>query len=100
MSGNIGKYPIVGIIRNHVVQRLMRTDCIVVFDIAVYELPEFSRGGKLIGVYGFCFQTSEPTLYHDVVSPASLAIHALTDPQFFQQMLVIIACELATLVRI
>ena len=45
------------------------------------QLP---RGQKFVRVNQFRFQTAEPSFDHNVVRPAGLSIHALTDVEFFQ----------------
>ena len=43
---------------------------------------------------------AEPALNHDVVGPAALAIHALSDVVNFQEFLVFTTGELAALIRV
>ena len=48
----------------------------------------------------FVFERPEPALDHDIVSPAALAVHALADAVFLQELLVFAAGELASLIRV
>ena len=45
-------------------------------------------------------ETPEPSFDHDIVSPATFTIHALTDLVLFEKVHVLIACELTALIRI
>ena len=55
---------------------------------------------ELIDVNQFSFETAKPSLNHDVVCPSGFHVHALPDVQRFQQLLILVAGELASLVRI
>ena len=48
----------------------------------------------------FIFEAAEPTLNHDVICPASFAIHALPDAVYLYKINVLLTCKLATLIRI
>lgn len=45
-------------------------------------------------------EAAEPALNHDVVRPAAFSIHALTDSIFLYKVNVLLACKLASLIRI
>ena len=83
-----------------IVQRLVGPEAIV----AVNVLPDGAAQSPgivvLIDVDSFCFQAAEPALDHDVIRPAGLAIHALTDVEVFQKVLVLGAGELTALIRV
>lgn len=46
------------------------------------------------------FEAPEPLFNHDIVSPTALAIHTLADPVFPYEIDILVACELAALIRI
>ena len=46
------------------------------------------------------FEAAEPALNHDVVRPAAFSIHALTDSIILYKVNVLLACKLASLIRI
>ena len=48
----------------------------------------------------FILEAAEPALNHDVVCPATFAIHALTNAVFLYKINVLLACKLASLIRI
>ena len=58
---------------------LMWSFDIVFFDVFSYSNPQGSRGQIFIGVDSLGFQTSEPSLYDNIINPTALAIHALAD---------------------
>ena len=48
-----------------------------------------------------CFlilEATKPTLDHDIVSPATFSIHALTDTVFFNKVNVLLTCKLTALI--
>ena len=81
-------------------QRLVRPDGVVFFDVPADQSAQLSRRFVFVGVQPFHLQAVEPTLDHDVVRPAALAIHALADVQVEEKLLVLVAGELASLVGV
>ena len=43
-------------------------------------------------------KAAKPTLNHDVVSPATVPVHTLTDTIFSNEINVLLACKLTTLI--
>lgn len=83
-----------------IVQRLMRTHVVVLVDVVCDTSAEFSFGRVFFNVDLLGFQAAEPPFDHDVVRPARLSVHALSDVQRLEQGLIVIAGELAALVGI
>ena len=52
----------------------------------------------LTDVDSFCLQAAEPALNHEVICPAGLTVHALTDVEFLQEGFVFCAGELTALI--
>ena len=46
------------------------------------------------------FQAAEPALDHNIVCPAGFTVHALADMQSFQKLFILVACKLASLIRV
>lgn len=59
-----------------------------------FDIVPFCQIGFII------FEGTEPPLDHDVVSPAALAVHALTNTVFLEKAFVFVAGELTALIRI
>lgn len=78
----------------------MRPQGVVFVDVLVDCLTQFTGGTELVDVDHLGFQTEEPAFDHDVVRPAGLAVHTLTDVQRFEKCFVLGAGELAALVGI
>ena len=83
-----------------IVQGLVRTHGVVLGDILPDKLPQFSRSLVFTDVKALAFQAAEPTFDHDVVRPAGFAVHALTYAEIVKELLVIVAGELAALIRV
>ena len=58
------------------------------------DVPPFCQIGF------FVFERAEPSLDHDVVCPAAFPIHALPDAVLFNELLVVAAGELTSLITI
>ena len=48
----------------------------------------------------FVLEAAKPALNHDIVCPATFAIHALTNVVFLYKINVLLTCKLASLIRI
>lgn len=46
----------------------------------------------------FILKATKPTLNHDIVSPATFSIHALTDAVSFNKVNVLLTCKLTALI--
>ena len=46
----------------------------------------------------FILKATKPTLNHDVISPATFPVHTLTDTIFSNEINVLLACKLTTLI--
>ena len=55
---------------------------------------------ELIDVNQLRFKTPKLPLDHDAVCPVGFSVHALADVQIFQQLLILVAGELASLIGI
>ena len=78
----------------------MRSNIVVIVYVLNYQLTKFPGGTILIWIELLRLEAAKPAFNHDVVGPAALAIHTLTDIKAAKQIFVIIACKLAALVRI
>ena len=76
----------------------MRLDGVVLFDVLADQAAQISRRVVFVGIQLLHLQAAEPPLDYDVVRPAALAVHALTDVQVAEKLLVLVARELAALV--
>ena len=66
------------------------TDCLPCFSDIV-----------ILGQIGFLLlEAPEPSFDHDIVSPPAFTIHALTDLVLFEEIHVLIACKLTSLIRV
>ena len=100
-SGFIQKHcRIVYLSRTFIVDCLMASFKIICVDVSsdrlsrLFEIGIFRKIGFLI------LETTEPPFDHDVICPAALTIHALTDPVVTNEVNVFIAGELAALIRV
>ena len=75
-------------------------DTVIGIDVASDASVKILRGPKLFDVDVLGFEAKEPTLDHDVILPAGLTVHALSDTEGFQKLLVVIAGKLTALVRV
>lgn len=66
----------------------MRSERIVIVDVAADRRPQFLRTAVFVDVNQLRLQAAEPTLNHNVVRPTGFAVHALTDVQLSEQALV------------
>lgn len=73
---------------------------IVIADILANFLTQLFGRTELINIDQLSFQTAEPTLNHDVVGPAGLAVHALPDPQRLEEGFIAVTGKLTALVRV
>ena len=76
----------------------MTTFKVVCMHIFPNSLPCFS---DIVVLGQICFlvhETPELSFDHDIVSPATFTIHALTDLVLFEKVHVLIACKLTTLI--
>ena len=64
------------------------------------SLPCFSDIVVLGQICFLVLETPEPSFDHDIVSPPAFTIHTLTDLVLFEEIHVLIACKLTTLIRI
>lgn len=76
----------------------MRTDAVVLFDVPADQAAQLSRRVVFVRIQLLHLQAAEPSLNHDVVRPAALAVHALANMQAAEELLVLVAGELASLV--
>lgn len=57
-----------------------------------------------VGILGkvcfLVFETAKPSLNHNIVGPATFAIHALTNVVLFEKIHVFVACKLTSLIRV
>ncbi len=91
---------VVHLLRRLIVQRLVRPNGVVLLDVGPDRFPELTGRAVLVEVDLLGLQATEPSLDHDVVRPAGLAVHALGDLELLQQRLILPAGKLRTLVRI
>ena len=73
---------------------------VVVVDIPADCRPRFLDVLPLRQVSLFVFEGPEPAFYLDVVCPATLTVHALTNIVVLQEVFVLLTGELAALIRI
>ena len=78
----------------------MRAFAVVVFDVFHDSMPEIPWAFILGDVNVFCLQTPEPAFNTHIVYPSCLAVHALPDAVGAEKLDIIIARELASLIRI
>lgn len=78
----------------------MGTQTVVVINVASDRLPQFPGGAEFIDVNQLRFQAAEPALDHNIVCPAGFTVHALADMQSFQKLFILVACKLASLIRV
>ena len=78
----------------------MRTQTVVVIDVASDRLPQLPGGAEFINVNQLRFQAAEPALDHNIVCPTRFTVHALADMQSFQKLFILVACKLASLIRV
>ena len=71
---------------------------IVDVDIIPYRLSGLPDVGILGKICFLIFETTKPSLDHDIVSPAAFTIHTLTDVIFFEKIHIFIACKLTSLI--
>lgn len=86
--------------RSLVVDSRMTAFKIVGMDIFPYRLSSLADVGILGKVCFLVFETAKPSLNHNVVGPATFAIHALTDVVLFEKIYVFAACKLTSLIRV
>ncbi len=86
--------------RSLVVDSRMTAFKIVGIDIFPYRLSSLADVGILGKVCFLVFETAKPSLNHNVVGPATFAIHALTDVVLFEKIYVFVACKLTSLIRV
>ena len=77
----------------------MRTEAVIVAEIAPARLPQCLGGMELIDVNKLRFKAPEPSFNQNFVCPAGFFIHALSDVQAFQQLRVLVAGETGFLGR-
>ena len=77
----------------------MTTFKVVSVHIVTDCLPCFSDIVILGQICFLVLEAPEPSLNHDIVSPAAFTIYALTDLVFFEKVYVLIACKLTALIR-
>ena len=90
----------VDLVRRGVVQCLMRSERVVVINVAADRRAQLFWATVLIDIDQFRLEAAEPALDHDVVCPAGFAVHALANSQTLEQPLVFFTGKLAALVRI
>ena len=73
---------------------------VVGVDILSDSSPCFPDVVVLCQIGFLILEAAEPALNHDVVRPAAFSIHALTDSIFLYKVNVLLACKLASLIRI
>ena len=91
---------IVAFSRCFVVKGRMTSFKVVSVDVTSSRSSGFLDVVILCQINLFILKAAKPTLNHDVVSPATFSIHALTDIIFFYKVNVLLACKLTTLIRV
>ena len=86
--------------------RCFITDCrmltfkVVRMDICSYGCSGFFQTAVLCQIGLLIFEASEPSFNHDIICPAALSIHALTDMVLLQEVHLFMTGKLASLVRV
>ena len=91
---------VVAFSRCFVIKGRMASFKIVSVDIAPNGSSGFLNVVILRQISFFILETAEPALNHDVVSPATLSIHALTDAVFSYEVNILLTCKLTSLIRV
>ncbi len=78
----------------------MRTLAVVTIDPATYSLPSLVPGFECVEIDAFVFERPPEPLYHDIVHPASFAVHRNLDADILQNAGERIASKLATLIGV
>ena len=91
---------VVAFSRCFVIKGRMASFKIVSVDIAPNGSSGFLNVVILRQISFFILETAEPALNHDVVSSATLSIHALTDAVFSYEVNILLTCKLTSLIRV
>jgi hypothetical protein len=78
----------------------MATFKVVVIDVELDISPGFLDVGPSREVGLLILEASKPTLNHDVIGPATLAVHALSDSVFRKEGFILGTGKLTSLIRI
>lgn len=78
----------------------MITFKVVAVDISGNGNPRLSDVVVFGQISLFVLKAPEPSLNHDVVRPAALAVHTLADSVFADELAIAVACKLTALIRV